>query len=318
MSSNGEKAVAAEVSPVVSTSSSDPLSSPEEDKCILTPLSLEFDPLSWKLDDKSKTNNYSPEHYSAALLTDSVLSKDLMTDSVQSYDLLTMDDNWDSEPKQINAMNEIDSINQINATNCELTGQLIQELQPTLTNSDDSNYDSNQVNQSLNGYARSDSPVDSLTNGCDATDITDNITDTDVNEAYATTDTFDTSDASHTNECQIANDSQSTNQSTAVSQPSEATLVTKQSLVESSDRFSPVNVQSAQLIASKLINDCVSDALHENVIQLTKDQTLNSSSSLSDSSLSDHVSCDSDVSCFGLLNLPLVLFTWFTVGLLSD
>jgi len=50
MASKTKTAMETEVSPVVSTNSD--LSSPEEDKFMLTPLSLEFDPLSWKLEEK--------------------------------------------------------------------------------------------------------------------------------------------------------------------------------------------------------------------------------------------------------------------------
>ena len=277
MSSNEEKAVmATEVSPVVSTSNSDPLSSPEEDKCLLTPLSLEFDPLSWKLDE-NKSNNCSPEHCSpatAALLNDSVQSKDLMSDSVLSCDLLTMDDNCDQ------------NTNHLNGEKCGLNGQLIEEFESTLNYDFGSNGWPSEPNVQQNNLINFNA----------------------VNECESDV-TIDSSSVSHetnglekqsTNECQIASvvqsnpfSEESTNQS--ISLMSE---LSEQSLHNNgTDQMSgAVYVESAHVIAAKLADECLSNALHENALHLQTDHTLNSSSSLSDSSLSDHMSSDSVVS----------------------
>ena len=66
--------------------------------------------------------------------------------------------------------------------------------------------------------------------------------------------------------------------------------------IDGTDRLS--GAVDVDVIASKLANECLSNALHENALHLQTDQTLNSSSSLSDSSLSDHMSSDSVVSVY--------------------
>jgi hypothetical protein len=264
MASKTKKAMETEVSPVVSTNSD--LSSPEEDKFTLTPLSLEFDPLSWKLEEKNKSNNSnnsnscSPEHCSAPVLTDK------MTDSVQSFDLITMDDECDT--------------NQIFEDKCEPLLDLTEESEPTLnTNSEPISWPNDP-----NVHLKHESGADYSEN-----DVTLSSSSVSYNENEY--------EIRSTNECQIASVS-STN---TLSDDSTHNVIVTDLMFEPIDErdqtnetenISMLDIESAKLIATKLVSECVSKALHENYL-------LNSSSSTS--SLSERISSDSDVSFIHLI-----------------
>jgi hypothetical protein len=266
-SSNKKTVMETEVSPVVSTNSD--LSSPEEDKLILTPLSLEFDPLSWKLEEQNKSNNSnscSPEHCSAAVLTDK------MTDSVQSFDLLTMDDECDT--------------NQISEDKCGPLLDLTEEPEPTLnTNSEPISWPNDP-----NVHLKHESGADYSEN-----DITMSSSSVSYNQNEY--------EIRSTNECQIASVSSTNTLSDdsthnvivtdLMSEPIDETDQTNET-----ENISLLDIESAKLIATKIVSECVSKALHENAL-IPKDDLLNCSSSTS--SLSERVSSDSDVSLIHLI-----------------
>ncbi|CAG2162779.1 unnamed protein product, partial [Oppiella nova] len=285
MSSNSTEKAVMEASPV-STSSD---SSPQEEKCILTPLSLEFDPLNWQLDsnqcnttnDSNSNSNDSVDECSAAIVDNSLQTNDLMTDSVQSFDLLTMDDNFNA------------NTNHVNGDKCQSNLELIQELEPTL-NCEMKSVSNSAIEHNSNAVndidIESDLLVDNSLVSKDAVNVCQMIA------------SLSSSESNPLNDC-------STNQSISLmSEPIEQTDLSHDSgdtdLFDVHDKplidTNVSDVSGVDLIATKLANECVSDALHENSVHLTTDQMLNSSSSLSASSqassLSDHISSDSDES----------------------